>query len=268
MLKCGLHKCPSKCHQISDHSRKLCKEILNLKCLNGHDQKWRCHESAPLSCRKCDQEEKDRKRKQTKAFEEQQRRERDQKEHTKRMAEVEEEIERLQQNRRDARLNEDRKKALDQKRKDLAEAKQQFIVSLKTTDVQEQTSQTMDDGSQRKSTPKLASLSDKGPPQASSSRVIDTTDKSAQQPLKISPASIEWQRQKDIENASNKAIDDIMAMTGLEAVKTQVLKIKAKVDTCIRQNSGFHDERFGVVLLGNPGTGENSFYVGLENVPL
>jgi hypothetical protein len=246
----------------------LCKEILNLKCPNGHDQKWKCHESAPLSCRKCDQEENDRKKKQIKAFEEQQRRERAQKEHTRKMAELEEEIEKVEQNRRDARLNEDRKKALDQKRKDLAEAKQQFIIPLKATDVQEQTSQTMDDCSRTKSTAKLASPTDKRPPQASSSRVIDTTDKSAQQPLKISPASVEWQRQKDIENASNQAIDDIMAMTGLEAVKTQVLKIKAKVDTCIRQNSGFYDERFGVVLLGNPGTGETFFHVGLENVPL
>ena len=54
-----------------------------------------------------------------------------------------------------------------------------------------------------------------------------------------------------------------MSMTGLEAVKSQVLKIKAKVEACIRQNSGFHDERFGVVFLGNPGTGEASFHVVL-----
>ena len=43
------------------------------------------------------------------------------------MAELDEEIERVQQDQRDARLNEDRRKALDQKRKDLAEAKQQSI---------------------------------------------------------------------------------------------------------------------------------------------
>lgn len=263
MLKCGLHKCPSKCHYIYDHSKMLCKEVLNLKCSIGHDQKWRCHESAPLSCRKCDQEEKDRKKKQIKAFEEQQRRERAQNEHIKRMAELEEEIERVKQGLRNSRLDQDRRKALDQKRKDLAEAKQQYIASLKATGVQEQASQTIDDSLQTKSAPKIASLSGKAMPQASSSRVIDTTDTSTQQPLKQSPANIEWQRQKDMENASNKAIDDIMAMTGLEAVKTQFLKIKAKIDTCIRQNSGFHDERFGVVLLGNPGTGKTSFHIVL-----
>lgn len=263
MLKCGLHKCPSKCHQIYDHSKILCNEILTLKCSNGHDQRWKCYESAPLSCRKCDQEEKDRKEKQIKAFEEKQRRERAQNEYTKRMAKFDEEIERVQQDRRDARLNEDRRKALDQKQKDLAEAKQQLIDSLKATGVLEQARQTIDDSLQTKSTQKIASPGEKAPPQASPDRVIDTSDRSAQQPLRESLANIEWQRQKEMENASNRAIDDIMAMTGLEAVKTQVLKIKAKVDTCIRQNSGFNDERFGVVLLGNPGTGEISLYATL-----
>jgi replication-associated recombination protein RarA len=47
-----------------------------------------------------------------------------------------------------------------------------------------------------------------------------------------------------------------MDMTGLEAVKAQVLKIKAKIDVTKRQNTSLKDERFNVVLLGNPGTGD------------
>lgn len=46
-----------------------------------------------------------------------------------------------------------------------------------------------------------------------------------------------------------------MEMIGLEDVKAQVLKIKAKVETSIRQGNDLKNERLGLVLLGNPGTG-------------
>jgi hypothetical protein len=49
-----------------------------------------------------------------------------------------------------------------------------------------------------------------------------------------------------------------MDMIGLEDVKSKVLKIKAKIDTVIRQGTDVKDERFGVTLLGNPGTGMRS----------
>ena len=71
--------------------------------------------------------------------------------------------------------------------------------------------------------------------------------------LKVAKA--EWQRQKDQENATNPAIDAIMEMIGLEDVKNQVLKIKSKVDTALRQGTDMKKERLGLVLLGNPGTG-------------
>lgn len=70
-----------------------------------------------------------------------------------------------------------------------------------------------------------------------------------------SPSEKEWQRQKDTENASNAAIDSIMEMIGLEDVKSQVLRIKAKIDAATRQNSNLKNERFNISLLGNPGTG-------------
>lgn len=70
-----------------------------------------------------------------------------------------------------------------------------------------------------------------------------------------SPSKIEWQRQKDQENATNPAIDQIMEMIGLEDVKSQVLKIKSKVEIALRQGTDLKKERLGLVLLGNPGTG-------------
>jgi DNA replication protein DnaC len=47
-----------------------------------------------------------------------------------------------------------------------------------------------------------------------------------------------------------------MAMTGLQEVKDQFLRIKAKIDTAVRQNITLNKERFGIALLGNPGTGK------------
>jgi hypothetical protein len=230
-------------------------EILTSKCSNGHSQKWKCHESAPLACKKCDQEEKDKKKKQMKAFEDQQRRERTQQAHNKRMEELDDELKRIKQDLRDSTLEHERRKALAQKEKDIADAKQQLITSFSDNTMKTRASHVMNDPPKPK--PRLGTTIQKLDPRNATRRVVDTTDQAITQPPKQSPSNVEWQRQKDVENASNKAIDDIMGMTGLETVKSQVLKIKAKVDTCIRQNSGFQDERFGVVLLGNPGTGEN-----------
>lgn len=44
-------------------------------------------------------------------------------------------------------------------------------------------------------------------------------------------------------------------MTGLEDVKKQVLSIRNKVDTSIRQGTDLKGERFNISMLGNPGTG-------------
>lgn len=70
-----------------------------------------------------------------------------------------------------------------------------------------------------------------------------------------SPAKEEWESQKKMENASNDAIDSVMDMVGLEEVKLQILKIKAKIDAGVRQNSNMKEDRLNVAFLGNPGTG-------------
>jgi hypothetical protein len=70
-----------------------------------------------------------------------------------------------------------------------------------------------------------------------------------------SPAESDWQRQKSVEGAISRPIDEVMAMVGLESVKLQILAIKAKIDTCKRQSSSLAKERFNISFLGNPGTG-------------
>lgn len=72
-------------------------------------------------------------------------------------------------------------------------------------------------------------------------------------PLKESTAAKEWERQKAVEGASDQSIDKIMGMIGLEAVKENVLAIKAKIETSKRQGVSLKKDRFNCSFLGNPG---------------
>jgi DNA replication protein DnaC len=45
-------------------------------------------------------------------------------------------------------------------------------------------------------------------------------------------------------------------MVGLEDVKSHFLKMKARIETARRQGVDLSKERFGVALVGNPGTGK------------
>ena len=51
-------------------------------------------------------------------------------------------------------------------------------------------------------------------------------------------------------------MNDLMALTGLEAVKEKFLDIKSKIETVQRQGADMKKERMGTVMLGNPGTGK------------
>lgn len=257
MLKCGVHKCTSSCHQVSDHSAILCKVILTQKCSKGHNKQWKCHETAPEACQKCESDRKDAAKRAQKALEEKQKRDEKIQRHLKEVAKLDEEMERIIRSMEDTRLDSEQKAILAQKRIDLAAAKERAERSQKP---------------QHKNPP--STQNDKQtnptnlPPQKSSpvpSRPVTTSIPSPHSKLRDhlldavkhnqSPSKKEWQRQKDQENAHNPAIDKIMEMIGLEKVKAQVLKIKAKVDTSVRQGIDLKKERLGLVLLGNPGTG-------------
>ena len=72
-----------------------------------------------------------------------------------------------------------------------------------------------------------------------------------------SEPEVEWERQKDVEGASNDAIDSLMKLTGLESVKEKFLQIKAKIEAVARKAIDVKKERMGMIMLGNPGTGES-----------
>lgn len=255
-LKCGVHKCTSSCHQLLDHSRVLCRTVLTQKCCNGHNQSWHCHSGTPLVCPKCERDRKEAVKRAQRALEEKLKRDEKIQKHLKEVAMVEEEMEQITQSMKDVRLDSEQKAILAQKRMDLAAAKerakrtqdshQEDPLGISNDDNPKPRDQPLKQSSQTSLRPVTST-----PGQHSKLReYIKTTAEHNK-----SPSKTEWQRQKDQENAHNPAIDKIMEMIGLEAVKAQVLRIKAKVETSIRQATDLRKERLGLVLLGNPGTG-------------
>ncbi|KAL3470349.1 P-loop containing nucleoside triphosphate hydrolase protein [Aspergillus californicus] len=75
---------------------------------------------------------------------------------------------------------------------------------------------------------------------------------------KSSKAKSDWDYQKSFHNSQSQEIDKLMDMVGLESVKAKFLAIKATLDLSVRQNRDLSRERFGSVLLGNPGTGKTT----------
>ncbi|KAK0127291.1 hypothetical protein ONS96_006841 [Cadophora gregata f. sp. sojae] len=259
LLKCKIHKCPSSCHQLFDHSQMKCHAVTKQKCPNGHSQSWQCFQGSPKSCNPCERDRKIAEKKAKKALEDQIRREEMKQNHLKEMSKLDEELEKLIQGMQDTRLQAEQAGILAQKRKDLeaAQARARAAVNAPKPD------HDSDSEEVAKQQSPIIKLSQ--PPKTSGpSKITPTTRSQIQKHIRIaidhskSASKTEWQRQKDQENANNPAIDDIMSMIGLEDVKSQVLKIKSKVETSIRQNTDLKKERLGLVLLGNPGTGKTT----------
>lgn len=192
------------------------------------------------------------------ALELQERRAREEKEHLEHMARLDALIAEEKQRVKDARLTQQRAKAVQQKEVDLAKAKafdpQRVIlpppisnpraapISTDATSLPQQSLSTEPEDSPE--SPELDQST-------SAANISSTKDQRGDK----SAAKIEWERQKKFENASNDAIDPLMEMIGLEEVKLQILRIKAKIDVSVRQNSDMKEDRLNVVFLGNPGTG-------------
>lgn len=263
-LNCGIHSCQSKCHQISDHSKMLCEQVMTSNCPNGHAQTWKCHETQPLACRLCERDAKRAAEKLQKDFELQKKRDAEQQEHDEKMAKIREKYDAQIQAQKDLQLAKEREAALKQQEQDVKDAEarlQQKLEAEKKRKVEEKkgvaekaaaTSSSIAAAiidTVRSTVNTVAGTSSNQPPSTTDPAKDDTRKK------KTSEAQSDWQRRKDIDGAANPHIDAIMEMIGLEPVKQQVLKIMDKVDVNVRQGTSLAKERFNVVLLGNPGTG-------------
>ncbi|KAL6234576.1 hypothetical protein BDW75DRAFT_251397 [Aspergillus navahoensis] len=254
-LNCGLHDCPHKCHQLSDHSQMKCRKVIEWTCTRDHRTTSPCFQRQ-VSCRRCAEEDKERERRRQRDMELELKSEQKRQEYARQLAQVQDEIaheRRLQKEHRDER---ERQHVLRQHRRDLERMRthtlERFRLCQDASKVREHGPSPQGTNSQEKA----CQGSDHEPksvepdqPRSTNSPDVVTTLSSAEQ---------DWQYQKEHEGAQSDELDRLMSMIGLESIKTKFISIKSKVDAALRQNVDFKAERFGSVLLGNPGTGKTT----------
>lgn len=253
-LSCGVHECPSKCHQLVDHSKMKCTKFVQWKCPRGHTLSLSCS-TVKGACRFCTQEDVINRRKHERDLKLEAARQTRQAAYAQQLAELQDEASFLRRLRGDASIDAEQAKVLKQYREEIKELKSPVAPAkhmVNTNGAAEEAS---------RSTP---------PAPATPENVKDHTkiagDKPREKPKtreampnnEPSEAKADWEWQKTYYNSKSQEIDNLMAMVGLESVKEKFLDIKAKVDLSIRQNVDLSRERFGTVLLGNPGTGKTT----------
>lgn len=254
-----------------------CETLLYDKCSNGHPLRYKCRNGIPNVCVKCERDRKAAERKAKEDFSLQEKRDREQREHDKKMAEIEAEIALEREKIRDAQLAQDRHNQLLQKQRDREDAA--TLAAQATASASPVTAPTPSTSSPSVAQAVFSAVRNLVSPTSAPSstppanaNITDTT--SAATPVSTatdtnansrppartktpprSEARDEWERQKLVEGASNSAIDAIMEMAGLEKVKSTVLDIKDTVDTAKRQGIPLSKKRYNLSCLGNPGTG-------------
>lgn len=253
-LNCGVHLCPQKCHQLFDHSKMQCEYVLHDQCLKGHKKSWKCHNPPPKVCAICEEDAKRVQDEKQRALETQEKRDREAKGHIAYMAKLDAMLDVERERIKDAQTSNARRAAIRQKEQDIEKTRAVADEKIHSSPQP-----------QPPSADTVAAYPNVKPTQATSSQ--PNNEQPVQAPelaepktregwaRRESPAKEEWERQKKTENASNDAIDSVMEMVGLNEVKLQILKIKAKIDISVRQNSDIKEDRLNVAFLGNPGTG-------------
>ncbi|KAI0398918.1 P-loop containing nucleoside triphosphate hydrolase protein [Xylaria palmicola] len=282
LLSCGKHTCPKRCHIRVDHSKMPCSEVLADICANGHRLLWQCSDNRPPPCQTCrfEKEEKERRDRRDKDLELE--RQAKQQAYAKQLAAVRDEIARQQQAAKDRREQQLREQTLRQYQDELDRIKEEAEKlsnqsglpppkgalatkpnsAKKYTDTQELTKKQQDQ--EQKDQDSQLPTQQTTDAQQFGSQESDTPDGAHIDEGELAPihqqssAEQDWQQQKELELASNEALDSLMQMIGLEAVKKDFLNIKARVDTSIRQGVDLKGDRFGAALLGNPGTGKTT----------
>ncbi|KAF2713834.1 P-loop containing nucleoside triphosphate hydrolase protein [Pleomassaria siparia CBS 279.74] len=268
MLSCDTHTCPQRCHQLQDHSKMECKAIVTSTCPQKHQVSRKCHDKAAAAvCHKCEAEARRLEKRRQRDHKLDQERQTKQKAYAARLAEVEDEIEHQKRLLKDQNEEQDRRDALSQKKVDLSKIKAKASKTLKALDSEHnKASADKEHDKEHQLTghtaPTLTSTSSSQTAEKTEKVQNDSStfknDREVVQNWDASESKEDWEWQKRVEGAENKALDSLMKMIGLESVKQQFLAIKAKVDTLVRQGVSLTSERFGSTLLGNPGTGKTT----------
>ncbi|KAG1740695.1 P-loop containing nucleoside triphosphate hydrolase protein [Suillus occidentalis] len=241
MLNCTLHPCPSKCHQLFDHSKVLCQQILFGKCAVGvHKVSWKCHQGPRATCTPCEKDAERIQKQLLRDAELQQRRDAKQAAHDTQMAEMDARLKAEVEIIADVNTDKQREAMLKQKEREIQEAKVRAQKAAGSSK----------DGNANPSKPTASPSQQSSEPSSAPSQPPGSHKSSA--------ARDDWESQKKLLGEQNDAIDSIMAMTGLEGVKSQVLQTKEKLDLMKRQGIPANKERLNLALLGNPGTGKTT----------
>ncbi|KAL3467710.1 AAA domain-containing protein [Aspergillus heterothallicus] len=240
-LSCGIHDCPQKCHQLSDHSKMQCRTIMKWTCSRGHHVTRSCFQQQHI-CPRCDEEDRIQERQKKRDMELDTKREAQQKAYIRELAQIQDEIlheRRLQKAKGD-----------EQQRQQILQQHQDDLNNLRAPPPP---------GAHTSKPKRPSSIRSQSPPTGSNTQsdLRDSSDDSSI--LKaLSSAEQDWIYQKEYEGAKSDELDKLMSMIGLESVKIKFLAIKSQVDAALRQMVDFKEERFGSVLIGKPGTGKTT----------
>lgn len=242
ILKCGIHSCPSKCHQLADHSKMECQRVIKWNCSRGHSLTTACFKNNG-TCRFCTEEEERKEKQRQRNLRLDIARAEKQKKYERVLTSLQDEIEEERRRKNDEHEETERQRVINRTRAEL--------IKLRSSDSpppERNGSSTSSPTSPRSPN----DTSSEGGTPVSGNNSPNEANKPKASP---SPAQQDWDYQKKFERAQSDEIDTLMGMIGLENVKSEFLTIKAQVDTAIRQGVDLSNERFGTVLVGNPGTG-------------
>lgn len=218
----------------------------------------KCHKAQPKHCTKCEAEAKKAQEDMQRALALQEKRDREEKDYSDHLAKLDAMLANERKRIRDEQLSEERSRQIEQKEQDLARAKE-MTISRPDSVRQPHGSIDAELGTQpRLPKPGKTMLKSNVEPQQHATRPLlgpEQKSDSEWEYKRESQAKDLWEQQKRVENIRNDAIDSLMETIGLEEVKTQILRIKAKIDASLRQNADMKQDRLNVAFLGNPGTG-------------
>lgn len=226
-----------------------CYKIVEWTCPRNHQITQPCFQQKGI-CRTCSAEDEAKEKRRQRDMRLDVEREKKRKDYTEILESLQGEIEHERRLQRDQYESQEQRKVLDHHRADLARLKSRANVSTANGSGLDGASA----NSNGNGTGDVVSGSsnDQVPDRKATENTIGDTVSTEP---KSSGAQADWDYQKQFQRAQSDEIDSLMGMIGLEEVKAKFLTIKAQVDTAIRQNVDLKDERFGTVLVGNPGTG-------------
>lgn len=245
-----------------------CLEVVSLKCPQGHNMSRRCSDPPNANCHTCERAKQLAAKQKQQAYERQMKAQQETAEHLRKMKELDEELLAEQEVAQEMRAKRMREQALRAKEQDVQDARlknsQPLQPTLPPAPDQPQSTDERDLHGAPAIKPQLSPSESqhRGPDphcglvSAPSSPPLPAV---ASAPVVSSAESLSessWQQKKILDGAFSDEVDSIMAMTGLERVKEQVLAIWDKVQLATRQGQTLSDERFNVAFLGNPGTGQ------------